>query len=501
MHRRQLLANLIVTAVAAAGAAVKTGLTAVPYVFSPDTADDEGLQYLHMLISSRFRRDLTVHEEAAALFSAAEAGLTRAQIRKATGLKAGEVRAGISAGSLSEKARELAAGAGYEWDLEELALLKPFEDDAAAMAQILASVECGSPVRYVVQRITDEREARARRDKLAADLEASGITVPDQVPPGAVGLRWLLADTAASDDSDGQSAESPDHRQDDDAHDGQDAREMDPAGHAACPGAAAVLHSWQDEPEYYCLDPARYGHARLHQAMPAPFPPVPPAGDTGGGPGPEQSPDPARRLVIEGNKAWTAAGTVRQRWLAEFLSRKAPPPGSAAVIARFVTTQLITMPQPLRQALGSIRDHQVYRELGGPAADAAETASQPRLWLLALAPIAAAYEDQMTGTGDQRATWRTDRYAPCPRADAGAWLRLTAQIGYQLSPVEQAVADGVPYLGDTAHGTDPLPAADSGSGDPADGGQDGGDQGPPEPRSEPGGDADGGDTGSPALAA
>jgi hypothetical protein len=75
----------------------------------------------------------------------------------------------------------------------------------------------------------------------------------------------------------------------------------------------------------------------------------------------------------------------------------------------------------------------------------------PRLWLLALAPVAAAYEDQMTGTGDQRATWRTDRYSPCPREDAGAWLRLTAQLGYQLSPVEQAVADGVPYLGDSAH--------------------------------------------------
>lgn len=490
-------------------AAVKTGLTAVPYVFSPDTADDAGLQYLHMLISSRFRRDLTVHEEAAALFSAAEAGMTRAQIRKATGLKAAEVRAGISAGSLSDKTRELACGAGYEWDLEELALLKPFEDDPAAMERILASVECGSPLRYVVQRITDEREARARRDKLTADLEASGVTVLDQVPPGAVGLRWLLTDTTDGDDGDGGSEENPDHDgRDGDADGGQDAGEMDPAGHASCPGAVAVLHSWQDEPTFYCLDPDRYGHARLHQAMPAPFPPAPPAGDAGGGPGPERSPDPDRRLVIEGNKAWTAAGTVRQRWLSEFLSRKAPPSGSAAVIARFVTTQLITMPQPLRQALGGIRDH---RELGGPAADAAETASQPRLWLLALAPIAAAYEDQMTGTGDQRATWRTDRYAPCPRADAGTWLRFTAQIGYQLSPVEQAVADGVPYLGDSAHGNEPVPADEKGAdGDSPDGAQDEDAQEPPEHGSEPGNDnsppvpdspAEGGDSASPAPAA
>ena len=50
-------------------AASKVGLDAVPYVFSPGTADHAGQQYLHMLISSRFRRDLNVHEEAAALFS------------------------------------------------------------------------------------------------------------------------------------------------------------------------------------------------------------------------------------------------------------------------------------------------------------------------------------------------------------------------------------------------------------------------------------------------
>jgi ParB family chromosome partitioning protein len=479
-------------------AAVRTGLKAVPYVFSPDTADDAGLQFLHMLISSRFRRDLTVHEEAAALFSAAEAGMTRTQIRKATGLKAAEVRAGISAGGLSEQARQMTRGADYAWDLEELALLRPFEDDPETMERILAAVESGSPLRYLVQRITDERAARARRDKLAADLQASGITVLDHVPPGAIRLSWLLADTADSSDS---------SHEEDDGQD-QDARLMDPAAHASCPGAATVLHTWQDEPSYYCLDPGQYGHARLHQDTPVPFPAAPPGGaPDGDAAGQGRSPDPARKLVIEGNKAWVAAGTVRQRWLAEFLSRKAPPSGSAAVIARFVTTQLITMPQPLRQALGGIRDRRMYRDLGGPAPGAAGTASQPRLWLLALAPVAAAYEDQMTGTGEQRATWRTDRFSPCPRVDAGAWLRFTAEVGYQLSPVERAVADGVPYLGDSAREDESALAGDG----EADGDRLEGDaQGAPEPGSEPGDDAsrsvpddhaDSGDSASAALAA
>ena len=105
---------------------MKVGLEAVPYVFSPGTADDAGQQFLHMLISSRFRRDLSVHEEAAALFSASEAGMIRKEIRGVTGLKAAEVRAGITAGRLSSRTREVAEAADYQWTLQDLALLAPF---------------------------------------------------------------------------------------------------------------------------------------------------------------------------------------------------------------------------------------------------------------------------------------------------------------------------------------------------------------------------------------
>jgi ParB family chromosome partitioning protein len=48
-----------------------------------------------------------------------------------------------------------------------------------------------------------------------------------------------------------------------------------------------------------------------------------------------------------------------------------------------------------------------------------------------------------------RNTWRTDRYSPCPRADAGTYLTFLASLGYPLSAIEQAVADGTPWTGDT----------------------------------------------------
>jgi ParB family transcriptional regulator, chromosome partitioning protein len=465
-------------------AAIKTGLTAVPYVFSPDTADEEGLQYLHMLITSRFRRSLSVYEEAAALFSASEAGLTRTQIRKTTGLKAAEVRAGIAAGGLSPKAREAAEQADYEWDLEELALLRPFEDDADAMEQITSSLAYGRNVRYVVQRLTDEREAAARRQQITDALRTAGVTVVDELPAGAVPLHRLLATAPDTDQHDG--SEDGDQDNDPGTPDADAGpAELDPDSHASCPGAIAYLSRYHDEPAYYCLNPGQYGHADRYSARSATLSLRPDGGGDIPVPGDPRGDDREggtdRAIVIEGNKAWTAAGTVRQRWLAEYLARKAPARDDTPVIARFVTTRLLTMPEPLCRALGGIRHGQIFRAIGAPA-DAAEAAPLPKLWLLALAPIAAAYEDQITGTGSERDTWRTDRYSPCPRTQAGQWLAFTAELGHQLTPIEQAVADGVPYRGDAPAGR--QDAASDGDSEP------GGPEGPADAHDLPDADDD-----------
>jgi len=89
------------------------------------------------------------------------------------------------------------------------------------------------------------------------------------------------------------------------------------------------------------------------------------------------------------------------------------------------------------------------------AAEGCDTCPAVRLPLLMLAPIAAAYEGAMYGTEAARSTWRADRYSPCPRPDAGRYLAFLASIGYRLTVIEQAVADGVPYTGDTP--AEPIP--------------------------------------------
>ena len=94
----------------------------------------------------------------------------------------------------------------------------------------------------------------------------------------------------------------------------------------------------------------------------------------------------------------------------------------------------------------------LFREITGRTAaawlEACDTTPAARLPLLMLAPIVTAYESAMT-EGEGKNTWRTDRYCPCPRREAGAYLAFLASIGYQLSAIEQALADDVPYTGDS----------------------------------------------------
>jgi ParB family chromosome partitioning protein len=84
-------------------------------------------------------------------------------------------------------------------------------------------------------------------------------------------------------------------------------------------------------------------------------------------------------------------------------------------------------------------------------AELCDTAPAGRLPLAMLAPIVAAFEHAMTD-GEGRNTWRTDRYSPCPREQAGRYLRFLASVGYQLSGIERAVADQVTYTGEDPAG-------------------------------------------------
>ena len=313
-------------------AAVKAGLEAVPCDLDPDRAEDEAGQYLDMVLANgdAYRKNFAPVEEAAALFAAHEAGASRTRLRKATGRKAEEIKTALKVAQISPETRSAAGDLTRQLDLEELALLAEFDGDPGAVSRILDALHRGYNVEYEAERIRQQRAEAAEHQQLLDELQAAGVQITTDLPAGAVRLSQLL-------------------------HDGED---LTPETHASCPGRGAFFYSWDlRHPVYYCASPEEHGHT-LRTSLSA-QPPAPggrrrrDAGDDGPEPGispgpADEPPDPTRRLVIEGNKAWQAAAEVRKRWLADVLfARRAAP----REVAQFVARQLLAMPEPLRTGL------------------------------------------------------------------------------------------------------------------------------------------------------
>lgn len=386
-------------------AAIAAGLETVPCLIENTGDRKPWTDYLDMFTASHHHRHLTRQEEADALFGAHAEGATKTTLRKATGLKRDVVNAALTAGGLATTTREITENTDYTWTLDELAALAEFEDDPADVER-LADAAGTRRWAYVVERIRNERTDRAEHTRLRAELEEAGYAVTDHLPATAIHI-------------------------DDLEHDGQ---RLTAELHANCDGrgvywvaydAARFIH--------YCDDPDRCGHTR------------PPAGQDS--PESAEPSGPDRKLVVEGNKAWVAAGTVRHGFLTQLLTRKTPPPE----VARFVADALLAMPTPLTKWLGTAQQTPLLTELIGREDTATwrKAATDKRLPLVMLATIAAAYEYGLTGVTDHKSVWRTDRHSACPRADAATWLRFLASVGHALSPIEQAVVDGTDYTGDT----------------------------------------------------
>jgi len=407
-------------------AAEQLGLTEVPYDLAAEREGDEAGQFLDMYATNHHRKSLSTLEEADALFGASANGASKRRIRKATGLSPDEVANALKAGGMSGLARETVAAFGQSISLDQAALFAEFQDDDTAVNQIMTDICNGRTGQHVAERLRQERADEAARQQLIAQLAADGYGIANEYPGVGLLLTYLT-------------------------NDGED---LTPETHTACPGRAVYLSSYNPPIEtHFCIDPDSHGHAPRSTGSALPDlsgsdTVGSDGGDTPTGLDTVPAPDPARRLVIEGNKAWTAAASVRKRWLAGSLLARRTTPREAMP---FITAQLLEMPAPVRDAITHVSRSSLFHEItGGIIRHDENTSTWPavRLPIAILAGIAASYEERMDGDSG-RFTWRTDRrYTQCPRADAGAYFRFLASVGYELSPIEQAVTDGVPYTGD-----------------------------------------------------
>ena len=409
--------------------ALKAGVTEVPCDLVSDRAGDDAGQYLDMINMNRHRNPLTPLEEAGALFAAREAGASKTRLRKAAGLTSATLNGALAAARLSEETRATVEDLDEQLTLDELAVLAEFDGDPDAIARLTLAASCGT-LDHEAELLRQGRAEQAEHARIRGELEGAGFAITDILPANGQHLTALC-------------------------HDGED---LTPDSHATCLGRGVFFRSYDPlTPVDYCANPDLYGHTFRHRDQ------VPLAAADGaagtptpgnGTPDPVDT-DPSRRLVIQGNREWKAAAEVRKRWLATQLFGRRTAPREAA---QFVARQLLMMPDPLRSGLTAAHSMVTFSEITGRLdrdwLEICDNAPAGRLPLAMLGPITTAYEHAMTD-GEGRNTWRTDRYSPCPRTEAASYLKFLASIGYQLSSIEQAVADLTSYTGEVLPG-DPI---------------------------------------------
>lgn len=345
-------------------AAREAGVATVPVMLTD--APDEADRLVDQWVANERRQSLTTRQKVDAAEQLALIGLTEGQIAKRTGTKRAEVAAALTAAK-SDTSKEHAD----TLTLEQAAALADFDDDPEAVDALIEAAARGQ-FEHRIARMQDDREEARQITEAAADLEAQGVTVTQDWPNWDYrGSGPLSLDRLSTDDGARLTAEN----------------------HADCPGHAASLRVvWADMPTNPDGTPMDKWDAEelLHTEMerrvqqwhddgakPDDEPDdIDPAelgltftrgtftrgrevqitwvctqhtthADRHGGAGnrkrvadmdeaAREAAKTERREVIENNKDWRAAETVRREWLAGFAQRKTAPKGAEHYVAAYI---------------------------------------------------------------------------------------------------------------------------------------------------------------------
>jgi ParB family transcriptional regulator, chromosome partitioning protein len=450
--------------------AIAVELPTAPVVVVGDEATDDGAQIERILTQwdeNVERTGLGVADEVNAVAQLEAFGLPAEQIVTRLRRPRESVDAALKVAG-SKVAR--AAAAKYDFlDLTQAAALAEFQDDHDAVVMLAAAASRGQ-FEHTLQRMRDDREKAQKLAAFETRLRERGITVVAEDHESARSLDDLCT---------------------------PDRADLDPASHADCPGHAAYVITTSgyvdpetgepvdddeedDEinarsrwtpylaPEFVCLDPYANGHVE-RWATSTTGPGDGDQGDGDQGDGDQEESEEARaereakkeaaaeaareaaraerRDVIDSNKAWTSAETVRRNWLGTFAARKTAPRGTASFLAAAIAAD--------GHIVGSANGHDLACELlsvskTGYGRSAAlgvliTKAAEARAQVLALVQVLAAYEDNTTRDHWRYMTPATQRY-----------LKFLQANGYPISPVELRACGETP---DPAAEAAPEPTA------------------------------------------
>lgn len=338
----------------------------------------------------------------------------------------------------------LAATGRYDFlDLTQAAVLAEFGDDAETVKTLVVAAQRGQ-FEHAAQRARDERQRQQERTAYAATLTEQGLTVVEAPTYGAPTGVVRLADLT----------DDPDTRTPITAED-----------HSTCPGHAVYVGSewvWHDgdteddedldegEEDDEDLDDEdddeHVGRVQVQERVLTAVPVCTAAGEHGhtrryatgerttAAEMTEEQRDAARaarRDVIESNKAWRSAETVRHEFLATLAQRKTAPKGTAAFLASSLARH--------GDLVAEVKGNHLAADLLGatrPAygrsddvATLTERATDGRCLVVALVQVLAAHEAH-THLG----SWRS------ASAATAAYLMFLTANGYTLSDVEKRAA-------------------------------------------------------------
>lgn len=405
------------------------------------------------------RDGLTIAENVGVAAQLALLGVSAAQITKRTRMSRGKVDAALD---VAGSKLAMAATSNYDLTLDQAVAIAEFDDNPEIVTALIDAAKTGR-FEHTAQRARDDRKDAARKEAFDQSLRETGITVIDgSALAGAVSKLTSLIDTQGGrltaenhadcpghavyvgttwgymDPTTGAQVLDDDDEDEDDQDDEDDYSEIedvqdddkdDDEGQSPkrewgqCITAVAV-----------CTDPTANGHR------------IPAQAHYGASERPKMADLPAeeqeaaralRRDVIESNKGWRAAETVRRDWLRTFLARKTAPKGTAAFVGTALARDAAT--------IASIGGNNLAAELlgcgsagYGRSTDLAALitkATEARAQVLTLAQVVAAYEDATDTNSWRHVNDGTRRY-----------LDFVAANGYALDSVERR-----------ACGQDPLP--------------------------------------------
>lgn len=379
-------------------AAREVGLETVPVYLVPTgstEADDERI--IHQLVENEHRDSMTNTDRLAAYKQLELAGLSVAAIAKRTGTKRETVKTTLAVASNTTVTTAIKE---HPVTLDQAAALMEFDGDDAAVAR-LVEVATTDPAQFAhaVQRARDDRARAQKRQELVDGLTAKGIAIREN-RPGYYDKTPVDVSGYATADGEKITADTL----------------------AGLDGASAhvqVYFGGSIDVSLYIEDPKAHGFKKRTASGEARTPMTD-----------EQKAE--RRVLIENNKQWEAAETVRREWLTTFLARRTLPKNTTAVVAELLTSG--------RYLVGDAISHGNTLAADLLGVDGTTGSGIDRLPdYLAAHPTKAGHVNLaivLAGIDahTDRGTWRH------PRAITARYLHILQGWGYALSPVEKIAA-------------------------------------------------------------